>query len=312
MLYRRTPELPPLRKISNGVVQEYIFPDLDTQEELSAGELFLKSIWLETSLTKNENGSLPVDASNAKTIVSRKYNADMAFKNSQNEISAIYSKITNLTTKSIDSKFISTDSLSSDTMFTDNITAENGNFTFLDSDEISTDYLSVDNGKIVDLSGTYLIYENGTITALSATDINTTNITATGVADLSAAATYWADLAELYRSNETYEPGTLVRFAGEKEIEIASDGIANAVVSKNPALLMNASLKNKGICNPIILVGRSVVKVKGKIEKFDRIELSDIPGVAQKYNDKQILGISLESKFKDEIEPIECIVKLMI
>lgn len=314
MLYRRTPELPPLRKISNGVIQEYIFPDIGTQDVLSAGELFLKSLWFETSLTKDENCNLPVDAKNAKTVVSRKYNVDEAFKNTQNEISATFAKITSLKTESIDSGFISSDIVCADVISTNNITAEYGDFTVLNSDEISTTYLTADNGRIVDLSGEHLRYENGTITELSSRDISTTNITATGIAELSAAATYWADLAELYRSNEIYEPGTLVRFIGEEEIEIASDGIANAVISKNPALLMNSSLKNKGTYNPIILVGRSVVKIKGKIEKFDRIELSDVPGVAKKSDNggKQILGISLESKIKDEIEPVECIVKLTI
>ena len=314
MLYRRTPELPPLRYISNGVIQDAVFPE-DGSSNISAGELFLKALWLETSLTKDKDCNLPaVGAETVRTIVSRKYNADVSFKSSLNEICATLATIHDLSTDTISSDFISTDILCATVITSENITAKYGDIIFIDSDEISTDHLSADNGKINNISGTNLVYENGSIDNLSSTNITATNITATETADLSAAAAYWADLAELYKSNDIFEPGTLVKFNGKNEIELASNGIANGVISKNPALLLNASLKNKDCSNPLILVGRSVVKIKDKIDKFDRIELSDIPGIAQKatYTGKQILGISLESKNDSEINPVECIVKLAI
>ena len=315
MLYRRTPELPPLRKISNGIIDKPIFPDESSQDVIPAGELFLKALWFEVSLTKDEDCNLPAAGpDNARTIVSRKYNVDEAFRNNLNEISAKYAKIIDLKSDYISSDYISTEVVIADVISTNNITADYGDIDILSSDDISTDFLSVDNGKIDNISGDNIVYDNGWIGELSSQNIHTTNITATGRAELSAAATFWADLAELYKSNDIFDPGTLVRFNGENEIEIASDGIANGVISKNPALLMNSSIKNIGYSNPLILVGRSVVKITGKIEKFDRIELSDIPGVAQKSRnkDRRVLGISLESKSKEEIEPIECIVKLTI
>ena len=312
MLYRRTPEIPPLRIISNGEIQDAIFPDEGTAS-ISSGELFLKSLWLEASLTKDADCRLPAAGKdNARTIVSRKCNADLFLKSNLNEICATIATIHDLSSSSITSEFIETSSITATVIATDNIEIEFGEISVLNSYDISSDFISVDNGQIDNISGSNLHYTNGLITELSCRDISTANITSISIADLSAAATYWADLAELYKSDSIIEPGTLVRFGGDNEIEIASDGIVNGVISKDPALLLNSSLKNNGNSNPLVLVGRSVVKVKGKIDKFDRVELSDTPGVAQKSsgNNKHVLGLTLESKSECETKPIECVVKL--
>lgn len=311
MLYRRTPELPPLKLISNGTISSAIFPAESTQSGNT--ELYPRALWLETSLTKDANCLLPT--SNVRTIVSRKYNVAEAFKNDENEIRALCAEIDSLSSTMITSDYISAKDVSSTFITTDTISSEKGDISVLHSNEIKTIDLSAKNGRIQNLYGdTISSYNNGTIDYLRSRDISCHDISVTNIADLSAAATYWADLAELYRSNEILEPGTLVKFNGEKEIEIASNGIANGVISKNPALLMNSTIKNKEISNPIILVGRSIVKIKDKINKFDRIELSDIPGVAQKRSTdtRRILGISLETKLENEIKPVECIVKLAI
>lgn len=78
----------------------------------------------------------------------------------------------------------------------------------------------------------------------------------------------WADLAETYESDRDYEPGTLVRFGGEKEITIAHDE-ANAVITTNPGLILNSDRHG---CQ-IALVGRTPVNVVGKVKKFDKIYL---------------------------------------
>ncbi len=49
----------------------------------------------------------------------------------------------------------------------------------------------------------------------------------------------WADLAETYESDLDYEPGTLVKFGGDKEITIAH-GEANAVITSRPGLILNS------------------------------------------------------------------------
>ena len=81
----------------------------------------------------------------------------------------------------------------------------------------------------------------------------------------------YADLAELYLSDFAYEAGTVVRVGGEFEVT-ATDGEHNhsvlGVVSAFPAYLMNNQLEN-GL--PIALKGRVPVKVKGSVNKGDRL-----------------------------------------
>ena len=81
----------------------------------------------------------------------------------------------------------------------------------------------------------------------------------------------YADLAELYLSDFAYEAGTVVKVGGEFEVT-ASDGENNhavlGVISAYPAYLMNNQLEN-GI--PVALKGRVPVKVKGSVNKGDRL-----------------------------------------
>lgn len=119
----------------------------------------------------------------------------------------------------------------------------------------------------------------------------------------------WADLAELYESDNTYQPGTLIMFGGEKEITIATDEV-NAVISNKPAFIMNSNCK--GISQAIALTGRTPVRVVGKINKFDNIKLSEIPGIAIKSNDKNdiILGKALQNKYTEDEGLVECVIRL--
>lgn len=89
---------------------------------------------------------------------------------------------------------------------------------------------------------------------------------------------FWADLAEMYETDENYEVGTLLKWGGEKELTLANYGVANAVVSEKPAFLMNAEGKGQ----PIALVGRVRVRVLGKVKKHDAIVLNEmVPGVGK-------------------------------
>jgi hypothetical protein len=59
-----------------------------------------------------------------------------------------------------------------------------------------------------------------------------------------ATSAQYADLAEIYASDNYYEPGTVVVFGGEKEITITTvshDTRVAGVISTDPAYLMNSS-----------------------------------------------------------------------
>lgn len=149
---------------------------------------------------------------------------------------------------------------------------------------------------------------------LTANTINCGGLTCTGTADLTALHAKWSDLAEYYRSDVKYTPGTLVKFGGSAEVTVADDEV-NAVVTSAPALVMNASLKYDDNGCPIALAGRVPVRVLGKIEKFDRIMLSPVAGVAMKWNGdrtKTIIGRALASDAIAEEKLVECVVKFEI
>lgn len=95
----------------------------------------------------------------------------------------------------------------------------------------------------------------------------------------------WGDLAEIYSADENYEPGTLIKFGGEKEITIAKDK-ANGVVTSNPGIVLNdKESKDMEFPTGIALVGRVPVKVRGPVRKFDKIVLSHTdPGIGVVYN----------------------------
>jgi len=121
----------------------------------------------------------------------------------------------------------------------------------------------------------------------------------------------WADLAENYEADAKYEPGTLIQFGGEKEITIATNNV-NAIVSSNPAYVMNHKENENYL--PIALVGRVPVKVIGKINKFDNIVLSNIPGIAKAQSDKSeiVIGKALTTNINDKIKLVECVVKFKL
>lgn len=89
-----------------------------------------------------------------------------------------------------------------------------------------------------------------------------------------ATSALWADLAEIYETDKEYPAGTLVAWGGEKELTVATDEV-NAVISENPAYLMNSGAEGQ----PVALAGRVRVRIVDFVSKFDKIYLSSIPGV---------------------------------
>ena len=119
---------------------------------------------------------------------------------------------------------------------------------------------------------------------------------------------FWSDLGERYLADKEYEPGTLVKFGGDKEITIADDEV-NAIVSTK-AFDLNAGLKDGTV---IALCGRVPTKVKGKIQKFDKIMLSETAGVACKWDGKsRTIGRALESNEDEGIKLVECVTRFTV
>lgn len=120
-------------------------------------------------------------------------------------------------------------------------------------------------------------------------------------------ATYSADVAEYYTSDEQYEPGTVLAIGGTKEVTITNSENYKklaGVVSTSPAYKLNTAIANEGSC--IALVGRVPVKVIGKITKGDLLKTSkDHPGVATVEGDGVVLGRALSDYDSNEIGKIE-------
>ena len=122
----------------------------------------------------------------------------------------------------------------------------------------------------------------------------------------------WGDLAEFYESDNEYPKGTLVKFGGEKEITIANDEV-NAVITSQPGVLLNSQMENG---QAIALCGRVPVRTIGKVNKFEYLTLSEIPGVARALEDKEfsmnVIARALEDKETEEEGLVLCVVKFDI
>lgn len=122
----------------------------------------------------------------------------------------------------------------------------------------------------------------------------------------------WGDLAEIYKCDFDYKPGTLLQFGGEKEMTIAKTK-ANAVVSTKPGLLINREKSKEQFALPIALIGKVPVRVIGAVKKFDRIMLSEIPGVAAKKRLlKKSIGVCLEDKTSEDEGLVLCSIKIIL
>lgn len=156
--------------------------------------------------------------------------------------------------------------------------------------------------------------DNLTTTDLSSGDATITGrITGTWVltAGSSMEATFGADLAEFYTSDQVYESGTVLVFGGGAETtttEIFNDTRVAGVVTTNPAYIMNGEIKDKTTCVCIALVGRVPCKVIGRVSKGDILVTSAVPGHAIKAQNPTIgtiIGKSLVDKTDDAAGIIE-------
>lgn len=108
----------------------------------------------------------------------------------------------------------------------------------------------------------------------------------TNVLHVTATSAYYADLAERYESDQTYEPGTVLVLGGSKEVTTTTkygDVRVAGIVSTNPAYLMNKDAGTDETHPAIALKGRVPCKVYGNISKGDLLVTSAHAGYAEAY-----------------------------
>ena len=148
---------------------------------------------------------------------------------------------------------------------------------------------------------------------------STGNIAISSYATLHATATsaQYSDLAERYESDQPMESGDVVKIGGDKEITKTTsqaDEQVFGVISTQPAYRMNADAGEDSTHPYVALSGRVPCKVKGPVNKGDRLVSSDEPGIAQAINTLTdtsiyaIVGRSLESNTQEQIKYIEIVV----
>lgn len=164
----------------------------------------------------------------------------------------------------------------------------------------------------VTLSATNANITGTTTTTTITSGSSATAGTITGAWTLTSGSTLnatYADLAEFYHSDTTYEPGTVLVFGGDKEVTrstVVNDTRVAGIVTTDPAYVLNSEQTGTRAC--IALVGRVPCKVIGRVRKGDLLTTSNTPGHAIKSLDPKlgsIIGKALVDKDTGEAGVIE-------
>jgi hypothetical protein len=125
----------------------------------------------------------------------------------------------------------------------------------------------VANSSVTTITGNLIPSANVTYN-IGSTTANWNNVYAVNFSGTSTTAKY-ADLAEKYVADATYESGTVLEFGGENEVTLsttdASPCIAG-VVTTDPAYLMNSHLEAEHVA-AVALTGRVPTKIIGPVSK---------------------------------------------
>lgn len=117
----------------------------------------------------------------------------------------------------------------------------------------------------------------------------------------------YADLAEKYLADATYEIGTVLAIGGAKEVTAATEGsVVAGVVSGSPAFLMNADLTSG---TAVAIKGRVPVKVVGTVAKGDKIGISSEAGIGIKITEGDYFAVALEADTRSAVTLVECYIK---
>ena len=168
------------------------------------------------------------------------------------------------------------------------------------------------SGSLAVGAGNYILVGANDV-GVDATSTNTANKVvardgsgnfAAGTITATATKAQYADLAENYVADESYEPGTVLVIGGKHEVSVTDEAGSYkvvGVVSTDPAHLMNVDCEGEHVV-AVALRGRVPCKVTGNVNKGDVLITSDTPGfamvgaMAHTLSPLQIVGRSLETK----------------
>ena len=190
-----------------------------------------------------------------------------------------------------------------------NITLDNN---ALDDQYIRQDAAAGSNTLTGTLNTRALLPTANTTYNIGSTTAKYSNVYATRFEGTAAEAEF-ADLAENYLGDNTYEPGTVLIFGGQNEVTISDQYMSTriaGVVSTNPAYLMNSAMAGD-FKVPVALQGRVPCKVMGTIRKGDMLVASDVPGVAIASDNPKlgsVIGKALENYENSEVGTVEIVV----
>ena len=122
----------------------------------------------------------------------------------------------------------------------------------------------------------------------------------------------YADLAEMYHSDNYYAPGTVIILGGDLDVTVSTvshDTAVAGVVSTNPAYLMNDNFEHDNWL-PVALTGRVPCLVRGPVNKGTLLVSSSERGVAcaldkSLYEPGCVIGKSMDIILDDSIRKIE-------
>ena len=173
----------------------------------------------------------------------------------------------------------------------------------IDADTFTTDGLSIADNNItssrsndnivMDPSGTGIVEIIG-------------NVSATEFQGIATSAQY-ADLAEIYATDQEYPAGTIVTVGGSAEVTAANSGspYIAGIISTAPAYLMNSAAQGQ----PIALVGRVPVRVVGAVTKGQAIFAGN-DGVGKTDSHGRIVGLALENNDNTGEKSVECLIRI--
>jgi hypothetical protein len=142
-----------------------------------------------------------------------------------------------------------------------------------------------------------------------------TNTLTTGIFSGTASAAQYADLAENFRPDTSYAPGTIVALGGAEEITAVNEELSSnvfGVVSSRPAYLMNSAQEGGA---PVAVAGRVPVRVVGMVNKGDRL-VSAGNGMAraaqedESINAFNVIGRAIQTKTTMEEGTVEAFVTI--